>query len=103
MGSKTMPVETLRQQLIDKATTDKGFRASLIADPKTTIQAELDVKIPDAFDIDVLEDGPTKAYLVLPPSAELSEADLKQAAGGVSGSEAYQYFWRLLRDSLQGT
>ncbi len=101
MSSKTMPVETLRQQLIDKATTDKAFRESLIADPKSTIQDELNVKIPAAFDIDVLEDGPTKAYLVLPPSAELSEADLKQAAGG--GSEAYQYLWRLLRDTLQGT
>ena len=103
MGSdKMMPVDTLRQQLIDKATTDKGFRASLIADPKSTIQEELKVTIPAAFEIDVLEDGPTKAHLVLPPSAELSEADLKQAAGA-SGSEAYQYFWRLLRDTLQGT
>ena len=100
MGSDKMkPVETLRQQLIDKATTDKGFRASLIADPKTTIQAELEVTIPDAFDVEVLEDGPTKAYLVLPPSAELNEAELKQAAGA-GGSENYQLFWRLISGAL---
>ena len=99
MASNAMPVETMREQLIDKATTDKAFRERLIADPKGTISDELNVTIPDAFDVEVLEDGATKAHLVLPPSAELSEADLQQAAGG--NSEAYQYFWRLLRDTLQ--
>ena len=81
MGSKTMPVETMRQQLIEKATTDKAFRERLIADPKGAIRDELQVTIPDAFDVEVLEDGATKAHLVLPPSAELNEAELQQVAG----------------------
>ena len=99
MGSNMMPVETMRQQLIDKATTDKAFRERLIADPKGTISDELKVTIPDALDVEVLEDGATKAHLVLPPSAELSEADLQQAAGA-SGSENYQLFWRLISGAL---
>ena len=81
MGSKMMPAETMRAQLIDKAATDKAFRERLIADPKGAIRDELKVTIPDAFDVEVLEDGATKAHLVLPPSAELNEAELQQVAG----------------------
>ncbi len=82
MGSKTMPVETMRQQLVDKATTDKAFRERLIADPRNTIRDEMNVTIPAGFEVDVVEDGPTKAHLVLPPSADLNAADLQQVAGG---------------------
>ncbi len=92
MDSKMMPVESMRQQLVDKATTDKAFRERLIADPKSTIQGELNVTIPAGFDVEVLEDGGAKAHLVLPPSAELSEADLQQAAGGTS----FEWFWALI-------
>ena len=90
MGSK-MTVNAMREQLIDKATTDKAFRERLIADPKDTIQAELNVAIPAGFDIEVLEDGATKCHLVLPPSADLSEGDLQQAAGGTT----WEFFWAL--------
>ena len=91
MASKMMPVNAMRERLIDKATTDKAFRERLIADPKNTIQEELNVTIPAGFDVEVLEDEATKGYLVLPPSADLNEVDLKQAAGGTT----WEFFWAL--------
>ena len=91
MASKMMPVNVMRERLVDKATTDKAFRERLIADPKNTIREELNVTIPAGFDVEVLEDGATKGYLVLPPSADLNEVDLKQAAGGTT----WEFFWAL--------
>ena len=91
MASKMMPVNAMRERLIDKATTDKAFRERLIADPKNTIREELNVTIPAGFDVEVLEDEATKGYLVLPPSADLNEVDLKQAAGGTT----WEFFWAL--------
>ena len=96
-SKKMMPVNAMREQLIDKATTDKAFRERLIADPKNTIREELNVTIPAGFDVEVLEDGATKGYLVLPPSAELNEADLQQAAGGTS---KVVYFWALVTGAI---
>ena len=91
MASKMMPVNAMRERLVDKATTDKAFRERLIADPKNTIREELNVTIPAGFDVEVLEDEATKGYLVLPPSADLNEVDLKQAAGGTT----WEFFWAL--------
>ena len=72
----------MRDKILSKADEDGDFRARLIADPKATIAAEIGQTIPDGFDLVVHEDSATTAHLVLPPSPDLTEAELEMAAGG---------------------
>ena len=86
MGEKTTTVSDLRQHLIDKATADSEFRNQLVAEPKAAIEAETGLTVPSEFNVEVHQDTATTGHLVLPPSAELGEADLAQAAGGYDWS-----------------
>ena len=73
----------LKNQILTKADEDGDFRALLIADPKAAISAETGQTIPDGFDVVVHEDSATTAHLVLPPSPELTEAEMEKVAGGI--------------------
>ncbi len=73
----------LKAQILSKADEDSDFRARLIADPKAAISSEIGADIPEGFDISVYEDSATTVHLVLPPSPELTEAELEKVAGGV--------------------
>ena len=58
-----------------------------LSDPKAAIADELGVPIPDDFSIDVHEESPAHAHLVLPPDSRLSPAlrwilSLEHAHGG---------------------
>ncbi len=77
----------LKARILSKAEEDGEFRARLIADPRVAISAETGTTIPDGFDVVVHEDSATTAHLVLPPSGELSEADMESVAGGVGYAE----------------
>ena len=72
----------LKTRILTRASEDSDFRARLIEDPKAAISAELGRTIPEGFDVVVHEDGASTAHLVLPPSPELTEAELELAAGG---------------------
>ncbi len=72
----------MKTQILSKAAEDGEFRARLIADPKGAIASEIGTAIPDGFDVVVHEDGATTAHLVLPPTPELTEAELEMVAGG---------------------
>jgi len=72
----------LKARILRKAEDDGEFRARLIADPKAAISSEIGVAVPDGFDVAVHEDSATTAHLVLPPSPQLSEAELAQVSGG---------------------
>ena len=99
MSSEMKTVDELRKHLIDKAASDEAFRARLISDPKAAIEEELDLTIPEGFNIVVHENiAADTAHLVLPPSAKLGEADLHQAAGGVrkEGESTWDAIWRTL-------
>lgn len=71
----------LKSRILTKAAEDGAFRARLIADPKGAIAAETGQTIPDGFDVVVHEDAATTAHLVLPPSPELTDAELEMVAG----------------------
>ena len=73
----------LKAQILSKAAEDVDFRARLLADPKGAIASEVGTAIPEGFDVVVHEDSATAAHLVLPPSPELTEAELEKVAGGV--------------------
>ena len=81
-NTETMAVGAMRERVIAKAAEDETFRARLLADPQNAVQDELGVKIPDGFTIKVHEEAADTSHLVLPPSSQLDEAALEQAAGG---------------------
>ena len=72
----------LKRRILARASEDADFRACLVADPMAAISAELDTTIPEGFAVVVHEDSATTAHLVLPPSLELTEAELSAVAGG---------------------
>lgn len=74
--------DSMLQKLIAKAEEDEDFRGRLLANPRSAINEALNIEVPDAFDIVIHEDDARTAHLVLPPSIELSDAQLQQAAGG---------------------
>ena len=66
----------------NRAVEDEDFRARLLADPKAVIEEELDLSIPDGFNVHIHEENATNVHMVLPPSAALAEQDMQAAAGG---------------------
>lgn len=74
--------EELRAELIAKAAADDGFRAKLVDDPKAAIKEALGLDLPDSVSVQVHEDSPLSAHLVLPPSAGLTDAELQVVAAG---------------------
>lgn len=72
-------------QVISKASQDAGFREELLKDARGAIAKALGIEIPEAIDVEVLEETPTKAYLVLPLSRNAMSED---AGGDVQG-----YWW----------
>ena len=87
MDEKTMTISELREYLIEKSTVDSEFRSQLMADPKAAIKAETGVTVPSGFNIEVHEETADTSHLVLPPSANLGEADLVHVAGGIDWGE----------------
>lgn len=87
MDEKTMTISELREHLIEKSTVDSEFRSQLMADPKAAIKAETGVTVPSGFNSEVHEGTADTSHLVLPPSANLGEADLVHVAGGIDWGE----------------
>ena len=81
----------LEAKLIEKAMADEAFKHELMSNPKAAIAKELGQELPAELEFEVLEQTPTKLYLVLPiseseasPSDELAEEQLEAVAGGIS-------------------
>ena len=82
MAQEFQSVEEFHSYLRNKAVEDMEFRTRLLADPKSVMEDELNLSIPDDFNVQVHEENATTAHLVLPPSAVLSEAELQAVSGG---------------------
>ncbi len=78
----------MKTRILSRAEEDGEFRASLIADPRAAISAEVGATVPDGFEVMVHEDSATTFHLVLPPSPALTDAELETVAGGGPG-----YIW----------
>ena len=76
--------EEMRDHLIAKAGTDKAFRERLLSDPRTSIEAEFSITIPEGVSVQVHENSAQTVHLLLPPTVKLSEKELNAAAGGGS-------------------
>ena len=90
MSSEAKTTSELRNQLVEKAAVDEGFRTRLLSEPKAAIKEEMGLSIPDSFTIEVHEDAADTSHLVLPPGSKLSESDLRMAAGGYNTIEDMQ-------------
>ena len=74
----------MKERILSRADEDGEFRAQLITDPRAAISAETGATFPEGFDVVVHEDSATTAHLVLPPSPELTDAELEKATGGIA-------------------
>jgi hypothetical protein len=85
MIEKKSKRQAMEEKIILKAQEDPDFKRRLIENPKAAIEEALGLEVPPAIAIQVLEETPTKLYLVIPvdPSeVELSDAMLDRVAGG---------------------
>ena len=73
----------LEVHLITRALKDKGFKRELLANPKVVVEKELGTKLPEALEINVLEETEDTLYMVLPcnPYEGMSEEALKVSLG----------------------
>lgn len=74
--------EELRARIVARAVEDLSFRSELVSDPKTVINREFGVEIPESVEIEVHESDFKKVHLALPPSFKLAEEQLAAFAGG---------------------
>jgi len=70
-----------------QALTDEEFRKDLLSDPNAVLEKEIGEKLPEGFQIQVIESDPAyTATFVLPDlmGEELEDGELDQVAGGFS-------------------
>ena len=77
----------MRMALIEKAGENDEFRAQLLSDPKSVIESEFGVSVPEGFTLNVHEGSADTAHLVLPPDPSLTTEQLTAAAGGVGSND----------------
>ncbi|RPJ59973.1 MAG: NHLP leader peptide family natural product precursor [Acidobacteria bacterium] len=76
------------REIAKKATSDPGFRAALLANPKKAVAEAFGVNLPESFELKILEETPSRAYVVLPAQESetqertLTDAELEAVAGG---------------------
>ncbi|WP_246096627.1 NHLP leader peptide family RiPP precursor [Paenibacillus sinopodophylli] len=71
--------QNLQDQIIQKAWEDAEFKKQLIANPKAAVKEAFGVDLPDAIEVEVVEESAAKFYLVLPESPSAVKADLHVA------------------------
>lgn len=81
--------EELRTALIAKAAADNDFRARLVREPKPAIREALGLELPESVAVHVHEETAMNAHLVLPPSPQLTDAELQAVAAGHTIKETY--------------
>jgi nitrile hydratase alpha subunit len=72
----------LEAKIVARAWADEGFRERLKTDPRGAVAEETGITIPGSVAVEVLEETPDKAYLVIPSNRmEIADHDLEAAAG----------------------
>ncbi|MFC5528186.1 NHLP leader peptide family RiPP precursor [Cohnella yongneupensis] len=71
-----MSLESLKVQIIQKAWENPEFKAQLLADPKSALQASFGITLPEEIELLAVEETPSRYFLVIPPSpAELESSE----------------------------
>ena len=80
------PLNTM-DQLISKAGKDDELRASLLLNPKRTIEKELGVTLVEGQQIHAHEETDAVTHLVIPPKSKISEKEREEARSGATSLE----------------
>lgn len=80
---KTKRKKVTKQVIVEKAMTDEIYRQKLLSDPKAAIQEYFNINVPDNIELLVVEETPSRFYLVIPQFP--NEDDLPYS-GDVSGT-----------------
>jgi hypothetical protein len=76
-----MAYETITEAIVDRANADTAFRDRLLADPRVILETELDLKIPQDWEIAVTLDSDGRLAIdVL--NDEISDELLDSVSGG---------------------
>ena len=75
--------DDMLREIVEKSALDADFRQQLLADPKTTISAELDIAIPESMNIRVHESDMQTVHIALPPDPNLTEEQLEAISAGL--------------------
>jgi hypothetical protein len=86
MSEATAPTRRdFEARLVARASSDEGFREPLKADPRAAVAEETGVTVPESVKVEVLEETPQQAYIVIPVDrAAISDEELDAASGGNS-------------------
>ena len=77
--------QEIKAALLAKATSDAGFRARLVADPRATFEQEFDIVVPEGYRLHVHEETATSAHLVLPRTGNgLDASEMSSVSGGTT-------------------
>lgn len=86
MASEALTREEIEAIVVENATKHPAYREALLADPKKTVETQLNNTLPENVSVEVVQESPSKIFIRLPhvvqEGAELSDEDLEQVAGG---------------------
>ncbi len=75
--------DEMLQHIVEKSALDADFRQQLLADPKTTISAELGITIPDSMTIKIHESDMQTVHVALPPDPYITVEQLEAISAGL--------------------
>lgn len=76
--------DEMLRQIVEKSSLDTDFRQQLLADPKSTICAELDITMPESMNIQIHESDMQTVHIALPPDPNITEEQLEAVSAGLS-------------------
>jgi hypothetical protein len=74
----------LEAKIVTRARTDPAFRQRLKGDPRAAVAEETGIAVPESIAIEVLEETPERAYLVIPTDRVALSDEQLDVAGGKS-------------------
>ena len=80
----------MERRLIERSLQEESFRQRLLDDPKGAIEQEMGTRVPEGFEVRVVQENADTIYLMLPSAStvegeggELSDEALESVAGGL--------------------
>jgi hypothetical protein len=80
----------LERELIEKALKDENFHKALLANPKSALESEFGVTLPNGLQIEVHQERPNLLHIVLPTSGTGSDEMTMNDLTATSGWSAWE-------------
>ena len=82
MESAMQTADDMRKHLTEKVSQDSEFRSRMLSDPRSAIQSEFGVDLPEDMQVKVHESDINTLHFVMPFSPDLDEEQLEAIAAG---------------------